>query len=103
MAARSWTLLGGRGWGIGAFWQLLNNLFVAPSRDLPFPIRGFLTIMKHASGEVAEVADAHDLGSCGAIHVGSSPTFPIARGARRSALFLCVRPLQEIPPLMVAG
>jgi hypothetical protein len=27
-------------------------------------------------GGVAELADAHDLGSCGEIRVGSSPTFP---------------------------
>ncbi len=28
------------------------------------------------SGGVAELADAHDLGSCGEIRAGSSPAFP---------------------------
>ena len=33
-------------------------------------------ISSASCGEVSELADEHDLGSCGATHGGSSPPFP---------------------------
>ena len=35
------------------------------------------------SGEVSELADEHDLGSCAARRAGSSPAFPMWAGAER--------------------
>ena len=32
-----------------------------------------------AGGEVTELADVHDLGSCGATRAGSSPAFPTTK------------------------
>ena len=34
-------------------------------------------------GEVSELADEHDLGSCAARRAGSSPAFPMWAGAER--------------------
>ncbi len=39
-----------------------------------------------ARGEVTELADVHDLGSCGATRAGSSPAFPMTRRPRPRSL-----------------
>ena len=35
-----------------------------------------MSVIEHKDGHVAELADAQDLGSCGEIHVGSTPIVP---------------------------
>ena len=39
--------------------------------------------MKSVSGEVSELADEHDLGSCAARRAGSTPAFPNVNGERQ--------------------
>jgi hypothetical protein len=38
-------------------------------------------------GEVSELADEHDLGSCAARRAGSSPAFPTQEGVAMATLF----------------
>lgn len=37
------------------------------------------TLIIHARGEVLELADRHDLGSCAETREGSSPSFPTSK------------------------
>jgi hypothetical protein len=41
----------------------------------------------HLDGEVSELADEHDLGSCAARRAGSSPAFPTQEGVALATLF----------------
>jgi hypothetical protein len=50
--------------------------FLRATRRTDLPSALLLRIMSIV-GEVTELADVHDLGSCGATRAGSSPAFPI--------------------------